>query len=293
VPGRGGAQVLSTFSVDPNERVAIRTVWEDADLLVVIKPAGLVTQPGLGHERDSLLNGLFAVHGAALQRLGAARDYGLLHRLDRETSGLLVVALRAAAYDHLRKAFESRSVGKYYWTVVFGSPRAASGVLRKPINEVQARPEGREGTRAPAMKLARISRSGKPAITAYRVLSSNRGASLIECRTLTGRLHQVRVHLESIGCPVLGDGLYAPKAVRSLSPRLALHAHRLVIPLPDRTRLDCRTAWPSDLRGPLKRFDIAKPPGSNRASVLAAATVTGAEELDDDGVGDDHAGVGE
>ncbi len=261
--------------------------------MVVLKPAGLVTQPGAGHERDSLLNGLFARHGAALQKLGSVRDYGLLHRLDRETSGLLVVALRPASYDALRKGFEARRVGKYYWAVGYGTPRTQTGVVRLPLNEVQARPEGRASPRAPTMKLSKVSRAGKPAVTAYRVLSSGKGASLLECRTLTGRLHQVRVHLAAIGCPILADGLYSPPALHSLSPRLALHAHRLVLPHPDGRRLDCRSGWPADLRNVLKRFELTRPEGSDRAVFLAPGPVESAEELDDHGVGDEHSSVGE
>jgi len=284
---------VSTPSVHPNPHVKFTTLHCDGDLTVVVKPPGMVTQPGVGHEHDSLLNGLYARHGAALQRLGSARDFGLLHRLDRETSGLLVVALRAGAYDHLRRAFEARRIGKYYWAVVQGVPRAVSGVVRRPIAEVQSRPESRSSARAPTMKLAKVSRSGKPAVTAYRVLSSGRGASLVECRTLTGRLHQIRVHMESIGCPVLGDGLYAPASARALSRRLALHAHRLVLPHPSGRALDCRSAWPADLRGLLTRFLIERPTGSGSAAFADTPGVKGDEELNNDGVGDHESAIGE
>jgi 23S rRNA pseudouridine1911/1915/1917 synthase len=219
---------MTNYSIEPNERVTFKTLFEDDSVFVVIKPPGVVTQPGLGHEGDSLLNGLFARWGDRLQALGRARDFGLLHRLDRQTSGLVVGALRARVYDALREAFSKHEVRKFYWAVVRGSPKQETGVIRKPIQESAGRdagtppPERRSrGDVRSRMKLARISSSGKAAVTAYRVLQAGRAASLLECRTLTGRLHQVRVHLESIGCPILGDDLYAPPAVARGAPRLA------------------------------------------------------------------------
>lgn len=253
---------LASYSVLPNESVEFKVYHEDADVLVVGKPAHLVTQPGLGHESDSLLNGLFARWGKPLQKLGKARDFGLLHRLDRETSGLLVVALTASAYDGLRKAFQTRDVRKYYWAIIKGCPSPLTGVIRRPIAESEGRsiddaaPTHRSSKPA-AKKLARISGLGKPAITAYRVLSTGRLGSLVECRAVTGRLHQIRVHLESIGCPVLGDGLYANRPVASASPRLALHAHRLVFNHPiTGEKIDISCGWPADLKRVAKRLRL-------------------------------------
>ncbi len=280
-------------AVHPNDRVRFKVIYEGGGVIVVLKPPGVVTQPGAGHERDSLLNGLFSRRGEELRKLGAARDFGLLHRLDRETSGLVALALRPESYDHLRRAFEARRVGKYYWALTAGIPRSAAGVVRRHIAEVQARPDRRPGARVPAMKLARVSGSGKPAVTAYRVLGTGRGVSLVECRTLTGRLHQVRVHMASIGCPILGDGLYAPEPVRAMSPRLALHAHRLILPLPEGGKLDCTSGWPPDLRGVLKRNSIEPPAASDRALIVASRGIKGGEELDGDGIGDEKSPVGE
>src|ERR1051325_1807669 len=130
---------MATFTIEPNERVTFKVRYEDDDLAVVNKPAHTVTLPGLGHEKDSLLNGLFSRYGPKLQNLGKVRDFGLLHRLDRETSGLVIIALRARAYDTLRGVFEQREVGKYYWAVVKGRPKGASGVIRKPILEYEGR----------------------------------------------------------------------------------------------------------------------------------------------------------
>ncbi len=237
-----------------NDRITFKVHYEDEDLVVVDKPAGRVTQPGKGHDHDTLLNGLFARFGPALSQLGEARDFGLLHRLDKETSGLLVVALRPRAYDALREAFETRAVAKFYWAVCGKHPPEglAQGVISKPIAETTPR--------VGEMKLARLSRHGKPATTAFRVVSANVNAALIEARPLTGRLHQVRVHLESIGCPILGDDLYAAPKYARAAPRLMLHAHRLAFAHPTTAAaIDVGSRLPRDMKGLLARFGLAPP----------------------------------
>ncbi len=238
------------LSIQPNENVTFHLRFEDDHLIVVDKPPGRVTQPGLAHESDSLLNGLFALYGSRLQNLGKSRDFGLLHRLDRDASGLLLVALRPRAYDALRAMFEAREVRKFYWAVVASRPREPKGLVRKPLLEFER--QGRT--------LSRPARTGKPSITAYRLLQAAEKFSLVECRTLTGRLHQVRVHLESIGCPIAGDRDYAPPAVASAARRLALHAHRIVFNHPETgARVDVRSPWPRDLRSLLARTGLDRP----------------------------------
>lgn len=251
---RAGRGSVAQYSVEPNPGVTFKVRHEDADVLVVDKPAHLVTQPGKGHGADSLLNGLFARHGAELQNLGAGRDFGLLHRLDRETSGLLIVARRARAYDALRAAFESREVRKFYWALTAGRPNAPEGVIRRAILEHAARVDGKTN------KLARVAATGKPAVTGYRVLEASVSASLVECRPVTGRLHQVRVHLASIGCPILGDEVYGSHESKRAGCRLALHAHRIVFRHPTSGEVvDVRSPWPNDLRGVLKRTGLHRP----------------------------------
>ena len=261
------------LSVEPNPRVTFGIAFQDDDLLVIEKPARIPTQPGKGHQTDTILNGLFAQFGSQLQNLGKDRDFGLLHRLDKDTSGLLVVALRPKAYDKLREDFAARRIKKFYWAICDGAPRTPNGVIKLPIVETQlsGRPvdtggkrdrggaggsgvggSGGGGARG-TQKLAHIARVGKPAITAYRVLDQNDTASLIEARPITGRLHQVRVHLDAIGCPILGDDFYGPRRIKGASPRLALHAHRLVLTHP-RTgeTIDAKTDWPRELKRVLK-----------------------------------------
>lgn len=241
------------YSVHPNERVTFAVEYEDEHLIIVSKRSGLVTQPGKGHEEDTLLNGVFARHGKALQQLGAARDFGLLHRLDRETSGLLVIGLNAKAYDGIRAQFEQRLIQKFYWAICSKAPRTPTGLIELPIAESTPRGFSEK-------KLAKISGKGKPSSTAYRVLDANEQGAVVECRPLTGRLHQVRVHLDAIGCPIFGDGLYASSAVSSMSPRLALHAHRLAFSHPVTGEVvDVKTPFPKDLRPVLTRLKLKRP----------------------------------
>jgi 23S rRNA pseudouridine1911/1915/1917 synthase len=268
---------MPDFSVPPNPKVTFRVRHEDEDLVVVDKPPRVPTQPGLGHEDDSLLSGLFARWGVRLQRLGRVRDFGLLHRLDRETSGLVLAALSPEAYDAMRSAFEQRRVRKYYWAVVEGGPARPQGLVNKPILEA---------ARGSLRKTARIAPSGRPALTAYRLLSAGPAASLLECRAVTGRLHQVRVHLSAIGCPILGDDLYGNERARRAAPRLALHAHRLVFEHPRSGQtIDVRSPFPRDLRGVLTHFGLPRPdrPESDSRRVESLG------EGEDDRVGDEEA----
>jgi 23S rRNA pseudouridine1911/1915/1917 synthase len=237
------------LSIKPNSAVPYEIRFDDEALIVVDKPAGVVTQPGKKHERDSLLNGLFAAYGPVLQNLGEARDWGLLHRLDRETSGLVLIALRKSAFDHLLDQFKRRLVQKIYWAIVAGRPSPAQGVIQKPIAEVVG-----------ARKKAVLARDGKPAITAYRVLHSAATVSLIEARPKTGRLHQIRVHMASLGYPVAGEDTYTGPSATPKVPRLCLHAAYLsfIHPVTGK-RMAVTSPWPKDLLTTLKRFGLSPP----------------------------------
>lgn len=245
------------MSVLPNPEVTFKVLYEDEDVLVIEKPARLATQPGKGHDTDTLLNGLFARFGKQLQNMGTARDFGLLHRLDRDTSGLLVVALRHRAYDGLRELFETREVAKFYWAVCCRGPkppRKPTGVINKPILESEPRAHTAE------KKVARIHAGGKPSATAYRVVAESPKAALIEARPLSGRMHQVRIHLDAIGCTILGDDVYGPRVYRMAAPRLALHAHRLAFVHPATgAKVDVHSPFPKDLRPVLTRLGLTRP----------------------------------
>ena len=261
---------MAQLSVEPNDQITFKVRHRDDHLLVVSKPSGIVTTPGKGHDRNSLLNGLFALHGERLQQLGKTRDFGLLHRLDRATSGLVIVALSRACYDGLREAFETRAVAKYYWAVVKQAPKKPAGVINRPLLEYTGKAPGDPRPK----KLAKVASSGKPSVTAYRVLASSASGALLECRAVTGRLHQIRVHLESIGCPVLGDDFYGPTSIREAAPRLALHAHRIVLTHPvTGARVDVRSPWPPDLRSLLKRMNLPRPDEQASAADDAATSL--------------------
>lgn len=242
-----------SYSVYANHRVAYELLHEDGALLAVNKPAGLVTQPGKGHGRDSLLNGLFARYGNALQNLGEDRGWGLLHRLDRDTSGAVLVALRIKSYEHLLDQFKRRLVKKTYYAIVAGVPRTRQGVIQLPIAEVV-------GTR----KRAVVRRDGKQAITAYRVLDSQPQAALIEAMPKTGRLHQIRLHMAELGHPVLGDEMYGSargKGGGTAPPvRLCLHAAALSFIHPEEgRRMSVACAVPGDFLAQCKRLGLTFP----------------------------------
>lgn len=270
---------MANLSVEPNGRVRFTVRHEDDDLLVVEKPQHVVSTPGLGHEADSLLSGLFVKYGNRLQNVGRERDFGVLHRLDRTTSGLLIVALSARAYDAMRDHFERRGIAKFYWAVCAEPPKKPKGVINRPIAEgVGTAHKARGGEKKGgnrSLKTARISSGGKPSVTAYRVLQSVPSATLLECRAVTGRLHQIRVHLESIGCPILGDELYAPESFRKAAPRLALHAHRIVFKHPTTGEtIDVRSPWPSDLKKLLTKHKLTRPD-------IEQPKLSSADELDE------------
>lgn len=273
------------LSVEPNERVAVKIMHEDEHLLVCEKPPGRVTNPGKGHESDTLLNGLFATHGARLQRIGREREFGLLHRLDRETSGMVMVALTRDAYDAMGEQFRSGGIGKFYFAITKRAPNRPSGVIRRPLAEQIATPNGVRGVRArDTVRLVRVAASGKPSLTAYRTLHEVPGAALLETRAVTGRLHQVRAHLQSIGCAILGDAFYGTVAVAGAAPRLALHAHRITLTHPATGEaMDLRSKLPRDLKHLCRKL------GLDAARATPGLRIERAHEAGGDSVGEQEA----
>lgn len=221
---RGGERI----SVAPGPLPALRAVaqelplvvlYEDADVVVVDKSAGVVVHAGAGHQQGTLVNALLH-HFGPLSAIGGEQRPGIVHRLDKDTSGVLVVARTDAAHQSLAAQFQSREVEKIYLALVHGRPSPPQGVIRKPI--------ARDPVRRTRMT-TRIE-SGRPSLTEYRVIEDIGSLSLLEVRIGTGRTHQIRVHLSSIGRPVVGDTLYgAPKTVPSMPPldRFFLHAQSL------------------------------------------------------------------
>jgi 23S rRNA pseudouridine1911/1915/1917 synthase len=196
------------------QKMPLEILFEDEVLAVLNKPAGLVVHPGPGHEGGTLVSGLLH-HFGSLSQIGGVSRPGIVHRLDKETSGCLVVAKTDAAHRLLAAQFAGREVSKVYLALVSGSPRFRRGVVDAPI--------GRHAVNRKKMAICAIGR-GRDAITEYRVLKSVGGVSLVECRPRTGRTHQIRVHLKHLGCPVLGDPLYGRRGGFS---RQMLHAWKL------------------------------------------------------------------
>jgi 23S rRNA pseudouridine1911/1915/1917 synthase len=197
------------------ESMPLDILFEDDDLLVLNKPAGLVVHPGAGHQTHTLVNALLA-HCKNLSVIGGEERPGIVHRLDKETSGVLVIAKNDATHRDLSKQFAERTTGKVYLALVAGRPREKTGTIDAPI--------ARHPVHRQRMSIAR--RGGRPAKTDYRVLKSNGDVSLIECTIHTGRTHQIRVHLHHLGHPVLGDKIYGGKRAGT-SPRQMLHASKL------------------------------------------------------------------
>lgn len=194
------------------QAIALDVVYEDAHLIVVDKPAGLVVHPAPCNPDRTLVNALLAHCGASLSGIGGVVRPGIVHRLDKGTSGLMVVAKTDAAHAGLAAQFAARTVRRAYKAVVWGVPRPLKGKISGNIGRS---PRNRK-------KMAVVRRGGKPAVTAYRVLRTlGETASLLECRLGTGRTHQIRVHLAAKGHPVIGDRTYGRSPARRLRAKRA------------------------------------------------------------------------
>jgi len=199
---RGGERI--TITVEPRaplralpEALPLDILYEDEDMVAVNKPAGMVMHLGAGVKSGTLVNALVH-HFAELSRLGGEARPGIVHRLDKDTSGVVLVAKNDAVHRELAKKFAKRVVEKHYRALVHGSPRKAAGVIRDAI--------GRDPKRR--TRMATRLRGGRPAVSIYQVLRRYQGFALVDVRILTGRTHQVRVHFASIGHAVVGDTLY-------------------------------------------------------------------------------------
>lgn len=198
------------------ESIALSILFEDDDLLVIDKAAGMVVHPGAGNADHTLVNALLH-HCRTLSGIGGKERPGIVHRLDKETSGCLVVAKNDATHRELSRQFAARTVRKIYLALVAGRLKKQSGRIDAPI--------GRHPIHRQRMSIARSAR-GRTALTEYRVLRSGPEMSLVECTLHSGRTHQIRVHLHHLGHPILGDKLYASKQA-SAFPRQMLHAWKL------------------------------------------------------------------
>ena len=199
--------------------IPLVVAYEDEHLIVIDKPAGLVVHPAAGNLDGTLVNALLHHCQGSLSGIGGVARPGIVHRIDKDTSGLMIAAKTDRAHEGLARQFADHSIERRYLAITRGSPRPAAGTVDAPL------------ARSPAnrQKIAVVA-GGKRAVTHYRTLEPLAGAALVECRLETGRTHQVRVHMASLGHPLVGDPVYGgrhPVADRLGFRRQALHAARL------------------------------------------------------------------
>jgi 23S rRNA pseudouridine1911/1915/1917 synthase len=261
-PGQTFTLVLpQTVSAKPEgQAMSLAIVYEDDDLIVVDKPAGMVVHPAPGNPDRTLVNALIAHCGASLSGIGGERRPGIVHRLDKDTSGLIVAAKNDLAHRALAADFAARRIERLYQAVVWGIPVPREGEIEGAIGR---HPVNRK-------RMAVVKRGGKSALTRYRVIRAlGPGASLVQCQLATGRTHQIRVHLAAAGYPLLGDPVYgretaerrsrlsaAGRAALAGFHRQALHAGTLGFSHP-RTgeRLHFESALPADLHNLIKALE--------------------------------------
>ena len=201
----------------------LNVLYEDEDLAVLNKQEGMVVHPAAGNPDGTLVNALLHRFGT-MSEIGGVLRPGIVHRLDKDTSGCIVVARNDAAHQALTAQFSNREVGKIYLAVVEGTPVAEQGTVDKPI--------GRHPVNRLRMTVVNPP-AGKAAVTDYQVLCAVHGDALVECTLHTGRTHQIRVHMKELGHPLLGDPIYAkPSRQKQRMERLMLHAWKLVITHP-------------------------------------------------------------
>lgn len=224
--------VPEAAEADPQPQdIALDIIYEDDDLIVVNKPAGMTVHPAPGAPDGTLVNALLFHCRDKLSGVGGVKRPGIVHRIDKDTSGLLVVAKNDAAHKGLSEQFFKHSIERTYYAVVYGMPQPPSGVIEGNIAR----------SRFDRKKMALVAIGGKHAVTHYQTVSSyNGGVSLVKCNLETGRTHQIRVHMSSIGCNLVGDKVYEKsgktqikglepdiKSFINAFPRQALHAASL------------------------------------------------------------------
>jgi 23S rRNA pseudouridine1911/1915/1917 synthase len=239
----GGEDVLVELPAEAGplvpEEMDLRVAWEDEHLLVVDKPAGVVVHPGAGHESGTLVHGLLALDATG----GDEERPGIVHRLDRETSGLLVVARSDETHELLQEAIRRRQVERRYLALVRGSPRSRSGRIEAPI--------GRD--RIDRTRHSLDTPTPRDAVTLFEVAELLGRRALLAVTLETGRTHQIRVHLEAIELPISGDPVYGVAGDLGLE-RQFLHAGRLAFDHPITSeRIDVESRLPEDLAAALER----------------------------------------
>jgi 23S rRNA pseudouridine1911/1915/1917 synthase len=251
---RGGESIALTLpppepSSNLPEAIPLDVIFEDENLIVLNKPPGMVVHPSAGHPAGTIVNAVLA-HAPDLTGVGGELRPGIVHRLDRDTSGLLVVAKNESALRGLQDQFRDREVEKVYLALVDGRPPDRRGRIEAPL--------GRDARHRQKIAIVPLSR-GRPATTDYLVQQTFPRHTLLEVRPRTGRTHQIRVHLAFLGCPVTGDRIYGSRRPSLGAPRQMLHAWRLRLRLPGREAEE-------------RTFEAPLPSDMNRAITDAAET---------------------
>lgn len=205
------------------EEIPLHIIFENDDLLVIDKPAGMVVHPAAGHSSGTLVNAVLG-YDPDIEGIGGEERPGLVHRLDKETSGLIVLAKNDNAHHWLQDQFRLRKVEKTYLALVDGRPPTSSGRVEAPI--------GRDPSHRKRMAIV-SAKKGREAVSEYKTVESFREHTLLEFHPLTGRTHQVRLHCAFLGCPIVGDKVYGRKNPSVRLNRHFLHAYRLKITLPN------------------------------------------------------------
>ena len=244
---RPGDRVLVTvpppeiLALEP-QAIPLKVVYDDSDIIVVDKPSGMVVHPAPGHRGGTLVNALLA-HCPDLAGVGGALRPGIVHRLDKETSGLIVAAKNDRAHQHLARQLKERQVHKVYIALVHVRLEPLEGEIDAPI-----------GRHPVHRKRMAVVEGGRQALTRYRALSYLEGFTLVQAMPITGRTHQIRVHMAHRGHPVAGDAVYG-RGRPSPAPRLFLHAHRLGFRLPSDGRyVEFESPLPEELAAALSRM---------------------------------------
>lgn len=233
------------------EDIPLDAIFEDEHVIVINKPQGMVIYPAGGHSGGTLMNAL-AYRCGKLASVGAPLRPGVVHRLDKETSGLIIVAKDDASYFNLVEQFRKREIEKHYMALIYGIPKKEKGEINDSI--------GRSAS--DRKKMSTKTRRGKEAVTRYEVIKRFKGASLIKARIITGRTHQIRVHFAAAGHPVLGDKTYGKKTILKLAKktlrfdRQMLHAFSLKLRHPVTGELlDLTAPMPEDMKKAVEKLE--------------------------------------
>jgi len=224
--------------------IPLDILYQDSDIVIVNKPCGLVVHPAAGNEDGTLVNALM-YHVKDLSGIGGEMRPGIVHRLDKDTSGLILIAKNDKAHVHLSEQFKERTMEKHYRAVAYGSFKENSGMIDAPI------------ARHPVdRKRMAIVPGGKPSQTEWCVLEELYGASYLDVHLLTGRTHQIRVHMHSVGHPLMGDSIYSPNIKHPVHiPRLMLHAYHLSFTHPtSQERMTIHAPLPAEFERTLEKL---------------------------------------